>query len=83
MLRVGAAEQPQPCVWLGVPYASMNRSFTIAIVSDAVRSLQLLPNTLSVEDASAYPLDSMKLSVTPPVELPCRYQPPMHPPPNV
>ena len=31
----------------------MNRSFTIIIVSDAVRSLQLFPKTLSVEEASA------------------------------
>jgi len=31
----------------------MKRSFTIAMVSVAVRSLQLLPNTLSEEDASA------------------------------
>ena len=31
----------------------MKRSFTIIMDSDAVRSLQLLPKTLSDEDASA------------------------------
>ena len=31
----------------------MKRSFTIIIVSDASRSLQLLPNTFSDEDATA------------------------------
>ena len=60
----------------------MKRSFTIIIDSAVVRSLQLLPNTLSDEDATAYPLESWKVSVTPPVLLPCWYQPPMQPPPN-
>ena len=32
-----------PMVWSGTPYPSMNRSFTIIMVSAASTSLQLLP----------------------------------------
>ena len=70
-------------MWATGPYASMKRSRVIIIVSAASTSAQLLPKTLSEEDATAYPWPSMKSSITPAVPGPWRYQPSVQPPPKL
>ncbi len=45
--------------------------------------MQFWPNTFSDDDIIAYPRPSRNASVTPPVVVPDRYQPPAHPPPSV
>lgn len=53
------------------------------VVSAASRSLQLLPKTLSDDDATAYPWRSILSSMTEPVLRPWTYHPPVQPPPKV
>ena len=48
----------------------MKCSFTIISVSAETTSLQLLPSTLSDDDATAKPRVSIMSFSTPPVELP-------------
>ena len=63
----------------------MNRSFTIIKLSAARTSLQLLPKTFRVEDATPYPWRSIRSSRMPPFPMlvPWMYHPPVHPPPSV
>ena len=51
----------------------MKCSFTFMSVSADVTKLQLLPRTLSEDDATAKPRESMLSVSTPPVELPWMY----------
>ncbi len=50
---IAPPDPPQPIVCLGGPTVSMNRSFTIISVSAETTPLQLLPNTLSEDEATA------------------------------